>query len=52
MFKPSKRFRITVYLPILLYGREKLTIKAKAKPDITVAEMRFMRRTVTYIQIG
>ena len=38
----------TLALPVLLYGRETWTIKAKDARRITAAEMEYMRRTAGY----
>jgi hypothetical protein len=52
IFKPSKvrnNTRIKLYstlaLPVLLYGSESWTIKAKDQAKLISAEMKFMRRT-------
>jgi hypothetical protein len=52
VFKPNKvkkNTRIKLYstlaLPVLLYGSESWTIKAKGKARLISAEMKFMRRT-------
>jgi hypothetical protein len=53
VFRPQKtlkKTRIKLYntlaLPILLYGSETWTIKARDTRRITTAEMKYMRRTV------
>jgi len=47
--KPLKKTRIkldnTLALPVLLYGGETWTIKARDARRITAAEMKYMRRT-------
>jgi len=55
VFKPQKtlkktRFELynTLALPVLLYGSESLTIKAKDARRITAAGMKYMRRTAGY----
>ena len=55
MFRPQKtlkKTRIKLYntlaLPVLLYGSETWTIKAREARRITAAEMKYMRRTVGY----
>ena len=51
--KTLKKTRIKLYntlaLPVLLYGSETLTIKARDARRITAAEMKYMRRTAGYI---
>jgi hypothetical protein len=51
--KNLKKTRIKLYntlaLPVLLYGSETWTIKARDARRITAAEMRYMRRTAGYI---
>ena len=56
VFRPQKSFkktRIKLYntlaLPVLLYGSETWTIKARDARRITAAEMKYMRRTAGYI---
>jgi hypothetical protein len=39
----------TLALPVLLYGSETWTIKARDASRITAAEMKYMRRTAGYI---
>ena len=50
--KTLKKTRIRLYntlaLPVLLYDRETLTIKARDARRITAAEMKYMRRTAGY----
>jgi len=50
--KPLKKTRIkwynTLALPVLLYGSETWTIKAKDHRRIKAAEMKYMRRTAGY----
>ena len=50
--KPLKETRIKLYntlaLPVLLYGSETWTIKARDARRITAAEMKYMRRTAGY----
>ena len=50
--KPLKKPRIklhnTLALPVLLYGSETWTIKARDARRITAAEMKYMRRTAGY----
>jgi hypothetical protein len=55
VFRPQKtlkKTRIKLYntlaLPVFLYGSETWTIKARDARRITVAEMKYMRRTVGY----
>ena len=47
--KALKKTRIKLYntlsLPVLLYGRETWTLKARDARRITAAEMKYMRRT-------
>jgi hypothetical protein len=40
---------ITYHLPVLLYGSETWTIKARDTRRIRAAEMKYMRRTAGYI---
>ena len=40
---------VTLALPVLLYGSETWTIKARDARSITAAEMKYMRRTAGYI---
>jgi len=51
--KTLKKTRIKLYntlaLPVLLYGSETWTIKARDARRITAAEMKYMRRTAGYI---
>ena len=51
--KTLKRTRIKLYntlaLPVLLYGSETWTVKARDGRRITAAEMKYMRRTAGYI---
>jgi len=53
--KPLKKTRIKLYntlaLPVLLYGSETWTIKARDARRITAAEMKYMRITAGYIWI-
>ena len=58
MFKPQKflkKTRLKLYntlaLPVLLYGRESWTIKARDAGRITAAEMKYMRITAGYTWI-
>jgi hypothetical protein len=50
--KPLKKTRIKLYhtlaLPVLLYGSETWTIKARDAGRISAAEMKYMRRTAGY----
>jgi len=50
--KPLKERRVKLYntlaLPVLLYGSETWTIKAKDARRITAAEIKYMRRTSGY----
>ena len=50
--KTLKKTRIILYntlaLPVLLYGSETWTIKARDARRITAAEMKYMRRTAGY----
>jgi len=50
--KTLKKTRIKLYntlvLPVLLYGGETWTIKARDARRITAAEMKYMRRTAGY----
>jgi hypothetical protein len=50
--KPLRKTRIKLYntlaLPVLLYGSETWTIKARDTRRITAAEMKYMRRTEGY----
>jgi hypothetical protein len=55
VFRPQKNLkktRIKLYstldLPVLLYGNETWTIKARDARRITAAEMKYMRRTAGY----
>jgi hypothetical protein len=55
VFRPQKtlkKTRIKLYntlaFPVLLYGSERLTIKARDARRITAAEMKYMRRTAGY----
>ena len=55
MFRPQetlKKTRIKLYntlaLPVLLYGSENWTIRARNARRITAAEMKYMRRTAGY----
>ena len=55
MFRPQrtlKKTRIKLYntlaLPVLLYGSETWTVKARDARRITAAEMKYMRRTAGY----
>jgi len=55
VFKPQKalkKTRLKLYntlaLPVLLYGRESWTIKARDARRITAPEMKYMRRTAGY----
>jgi len=51
--KTLKKTRIKLYntlaLPVLLYGSETWSIKARDARRITAAEMKYMRRTAGYI---
>jgi len=51
--KTLKKTRIKLYntlaLPVLLYGSETWTIRARNVRRITAAEMKYMRRTAGYI---
>jgi len=51
--KTLKKTRIKLYntlaLPVLLYGSETWTIKARDAKRITAAELKYMRRTAGYI---
>jgi hypothetical protein len=56
VFRPQKtltKTRIKLYntlaLPVLLYGNETWTVKARDTRRITAAEMKYMRRTAGYI---
>jgi hypothetical protein len=56
VFRPQKtlkKTRITLYntlaLPVLLYGSETWTIKARDARRITAAEIKYMRRRAGYI---
>ena len=56
VFRPQKtlkKTRIKLYntlaLPVLLYGSETWTIKARDARRIAAAEMKYMRRTVGYM---
>jgi hypothetical protein len=56
IFKPNKvrkntiiKLYSTLALPVLLYGSENRTIKAKDKARLISAEIKFMRRTAGYI---
>ena len=56
VFRPQetlKKTRIKSYstlaLPVLLYGSETWTIKARVARRITAAEMKYIRRTAGYI---
>jgi len=46
----KKRIKLynTLALPVLLYGSETWTIKAREPRRITAAEMKYMRRTAGY----
>jgi len=55
VFRPQKslkKTRIKIYntldFPVLLYGRETCTFKARYARRITAAEMKYMRRTAGY----
>ena len=55
MFRPQKtlkKTRIKLYntlaLPVLLYGSETWTVKARDARRITAAKMKYMRRTAGY----
>jgi len=55
VFRPQetlKKTRIKLYntlaLPVLLYGSENWTIRARNARRITAAEMKYMRRTAGY----
>ena len=55
VFRPQKTFKKTITklyntlaLPVLLYGSETWTIKARDARRITAAEMNYMRRTAGY----
>ena len=52
MFRPQKTLKKTTIklyntlaLPVLLYGSETWTVKARDARRITAAEMKYMRRT-------
>jgi hypothetical protein len=53
--KTLKKTRIKLYntlaLPVLLYGSETWTIRAREARRISAAEMKFMRRTAGYTWI-
>ena len=58
IFRPQKtlkKTRIKLYntlaLPVLLYGSETWTLKARDARRITATEMKYMRRTAGYIWI-
>ena len=46
--KTRIKFYGTLALPLLLYGSETWTIKARDARRITAAEMKYMRRTTEY----
>jgi len=52
VFRPQKTLRIKLYntlaLPVLLYGSEIWTIKARDARRITAAELKYVRRTAGY----
>ena len=55
MFRPQKtlkKTRIKLYnileLPVLLFGSETWTVKARDARRITAAEMKYIRRTAGY----
>jgi len=55
VFKPQKTLKKTrlklyntLFLPVLFYGSESWTIKARDARRITAAEMKYMRRTAGY----
>jgi hypothetical protein len=48
VFRNSK-FYNTLALPVLLYGSETWTVKARDTRRITAAEIKYMRRTAGYI---
>jgi hypothetical protein len=55
VFRPQKALKKTeiklyntLTLPVLLYGSETWTIKAKDARRITAAEMKYMKRTAGY----
>ena len=47
--KTSIKLYNTLILPVLLYGSETWTIKARDARRTTAAEMKYMRRTAGYI---
>jgi hypothetical protein len=51
--KTLKKTKIKLYntpaLPVLLYGSETWTVKARDASRISAAEMKYMRRTAGYI---
>src|SRR5215475_320163 len=56
VFRPQKTLKKTIIrlyntlaLPLLLYGSETWTVKARDTRRITAAEMKYMRRTAGYI---
>jgi len=55
VFRPQKTLKKTIIklyntlaLPVLLYGSETWTVKARDARRITAAEMKYMRRTAGY----
>jgi hypothetical protein len=50
--KPRIKLYNTLALPVLLYGSETWTIKARDTRRITEAEMKYMRRTAGYMWTG
>jgi len=55
VFRPQKtlketriKLHNTLALPVLLYGSETWTVKARGARRITAAEMKYMRRTAGY----
>jgi hypothetical protein len=56
VFRPQKSLKKTIIklyntlaLPLLLYGSETWTVKARDTRRITAAEMKYMRKTAEYI---
>jgi hypothetical protein len=59
VFRPQKtlkktriKLHNTLALPVLLYGNETWTIKARDARRITAAQMKYMRRTAGYTWTG
>jgi hypothetical protein len=46
--KPKIKLHNTLALPVLLYGSETWTVKARDARRITAAEIKYMRTTVGY----